>query len=257
MLTTDECEKIIENCYAFDLLPVKRTTQAQRDKVSKFKKTIKDGKNDTIRILTSVALKMITGQRAQSDNLDIKNAEQYREIINDINYCDMATEDICVSFYNQSCHFREQRKKAQEDLYNQREELNEIIENQKYKIKESIINNTVNLNTIETLEKTNETLRDKLLQYDSDNEEEQEELNYDNMDQNDNLHQIINSLKEELDEAKYQNSMLKGQLETNEIVDYQSEEEDTANEEAQAIFDNAAKRNEEKRLANRKKHGLV
>jgi len=259
MLTTDECEKIIENCIAFDLLPSKtnRKTQSQRDKVSKFKKLLKNTSNDSIRILSSLVIKMITGQRSLSKDLQIKNEEQYRAIISDINYSDMSSEDICVDFYNQICHYKQKWKKAQEELYNQRVEYERIIELKKERINDlnNKNNHLTSLNSDLNLQ--NDHLRDSLLKYDSDDDEcEDYRLDYDKMNISDNLQKDINTLQEQLREKEYEISILKGRLETNDIK-CESEEEDQTAEEAKAFFAQLEAQNNQKRMENRKKFGIA
>lgn len=257
MLTTDECEKIIDNCVAFDLLPAKRQSASERNKVSKFKKLLKTTNNDSIRILSELVIKLIQGQRSNSEDLDIKNLEQYRAIVTDISYCDMSTEDICVNLYETSKHYIDQRKKAQEDLYNQRVEYERII-----KVKEQMIsefNSKMNQLTSRYTEVClhRDQLRDKFLEMDSDDSDYEEEpkVDYNKMNESNNLQQVINSLQDQLEEKDYQINMLKGQLETNDIK-CESEEEDNADKEAEAFFAQKAAENEQKRLARRKKFGM-
>lgn len=256
MLTTDECEKIIDNCVAYDLLPEKRHTGAERNKVSKFKNLLKNTSNDSIRILSSLVLKMITGQRSLSNDHQIKNEEQYREITSDITYCDMTTEDICVSLYNNVCHHRDLRKKAQEDLYNQRVEYERIIKNKKEMITDYNTKNNKLTTLNNDLQLHNDHLRDLLMKYDSDESDcEDYGVNYDKMNDMNNLQQVIHSLQEKLQEKEYEISKLKGQLNTIDIK-CESEEEDHADEKATAFFSQKEAEWNQKKMANRKKFGM-
>ncbi len=254
MLTTDESELVIKNCVAFNLLPEKRQSAAERNKVSKFKKLLKTTSNDSIKILASLVLIIIKGQRSNTKDLEIQYAEEYRTIASDTNYCEMKTEDICVNLWRQSQYYLKEKKNICEDLYNQRIEYERIIKDKEDKIKEF----KYQINQLETLNRDlnlkNLDLVDRLLKYDSD-ESDEEEMNYDKMNDDTNLNEIINDLENKLEEANYQNKILKGQLETVDIK-CETEEEDTACEEAKQEFDNLAKANEAKRLANRKKFGM-
>lgn len=257
MLTTDESELVIKNCVAFNLLPEKRQSASERNKVSKFKKLLKTTSNDSIKILSSLVLSLIRGERSSQMTKDkeIQYAEEYRTIVSDTNYCEMTTEDICVNLWRQSQYYLKEKKNVCEDLYNQRIEYERIIKDKQDKIND--YNNQINqLNIInKDLNIKSEHLIDRLLKYDSDEEDYDYGLDYDKMNNNTNLNEIISDLQNKLEEANYQNKILKGQIETADIK-YESDEDDTSNEEAKLLLDNLAKINEAKRLANRKKHGM-
>ena len=255
MLTTDESELVIKNCVAFNLLPEKRQSASERNKVSKFKKLLKTTSNDSIKILASLVLIIVKGQRSQTKDLEIQYAEEYRTIASDTSYCEMTTEDICVNLWRQSRYYLKEKKNICEDLYNQRVEYERIIKDKEDKINDY----KYRINQLQTsnrdLNLKNDNLLDRRMKYDSDNESDEEEMNYDKMNDDTNLNEIINDLENQLEEANYQNKILKGQLETADIK-CESEEEDTACEEAKQEFDNLAKANEASRLANRKKFGM-
>ena len=260
---TNEAEKIIEYCVSFDLLPSKRETSADRNKVSNFKSKLKLGKNENTNILISLIMKLIKGQRTYSP--ETKNEEEYRQIINDLNYIDMSPDDICVNIYRSFVIQREQRNQAVEDLYNQRIEYERIIENKKQMIKEcnTKINELNKLNNDLNLQ--NDHLRDKILSYDSDSDSAPlgevaaaaDKVDYNKMDDINNLQLVINSLQEKLEDKDYEINILKGKLNTCDIKCSSEEEEDMIAEEAKSFFSNLEKQNEEKRLANRKKFGMI
>ena len=259
---TNEAEKIIEYCVSFNLLPDKKNRASHKNsqKVSNFKSKLKLGKNENTNILISLIMKLIKGQRTYSP--ETKNEEEYKQIVNDLNYIDMSPDDICVNIYRSFVIQREQRNQAVEDLYNQRIEYERIIENKKQMIKEcnTKINELNKLNNDLNLQ--NDHLRDKILSYDSDSDSADEvaaadKVDYNKMDDINNLQLVINSLQEKLEDKDYEINILKGKLNTCDIKCSSEEEEDMIAEEAKSFFSNLEKQNEEKRLANRKKFGMI
>jgi hypothetical protein len=260
---TNEAEKIIEYCVSFNLLPDKKNRASHKNsqKVSNFKSKLKLGKNENTNILISLIMKLIKGQRTYSP--ETKNEEEYKQIVNDLNYIDMSPDDICVNIYRSFVIQREQRNQAVEDLYNQRIEYERIIENKKQMIKDynTKINELNKLNNDLNLQ--NDHLRDKILSYDSDSDSADEvaaaadKVDYNKMDDINNLQLVINSLQEKLEDKDYEINILKGKLNTCDIKCSSEEEEDMIAEEAKSFFSNLEKQNEEKRLANRKKFGMI
>ena len=264
MLSTDEAELVIKNCIAFNLVPEKRQTAADRNKVSKFKKLLKTSNNDSINILSSLVLELIKGNRSETEDINIIHQEEYRSIIQDVNYCNMSNEDICVSLWRQLTHHLSEKKRVLEDVHNERIEYERIIQNKSEKITESNneINRLTSLNN--NLDKKNEHLVNKLLDYDSDTSDEECALgvDYDAMNNKTLLEKTISDLKFQLEDKDFQIEKLKGMMDTNDIahwVDCPSEEEDHAeqvNQDAKAYFAMLEKQNEAKRLANRKKFDM-
>jgi hypothetical protein len=267
---TNEAEKIIEYCVSFNLLPDKKNRASHKNsqKVSNFKSKLKLGKNENTNILISLIMKLIKGQRTYSP--ETKNEEEYKQIVNDLNYIDMSPDDICVNIYRSFVIQREQRNQAVEDLYNQRIEYERIIENKKQMIKDcnTKINELNKLNN--DLHLQNDYLRDKILSYDSDSDSAPlgevaaaifaataDKVDYNKMDDINNLQAVINSLQEKLEDKDYEINILKGKLNTCDIKCSSEEEEDKVAEEAKLFFSNLEKQNEEKRLANRKKFGMI
>lgn len=255
MLSTDEAELVIKNCIAFNLVPEKRQTAADRNKVSKFKKLLKTSNNDSINILSSLVLELIKGTRSQTDDINIIQKEEYRAIIQDVNYCNLSNEDICVSLWRQLTHHLSEKKRVLEDIHNERIEYERIIQNKSEKIAE--LNNEINrLTSLNNhLDKKNDHLLNKLLDYDSDTSDEECGIDYDAMNNKTLLEKTISDLKFQLEDKDFQIEKLKGMIETNDIV-IEEEEEDDVNEDAKAYFAMLEKQNEAKRLANRKKFDL-
>jgi len=255
MLSTDEAELVIKNCIAFNLVPEKRQTAAERNKVSKFKKLLKTSNNDSINILSSLVLELIKGNRSETEDIDIIHQEEYRAIIQDVNYCNMSNEDICVSLWRQLTHHLSEKKTVLEDVYNERIEYERIILNKSEKIAE--LNNEINrLTSLNNhLDKKNEHLVNKLLDYDSDTSDEECGIDYDAMNNKTLLEKTISDLKFQLEDKDFQIEKLKGMMETNDIV-IEEEEDDDVNQDAKAYFAMLEKQNEAKRLANRKKFDM-
>lgn len=258
MLSTDEAELVIKNCIAFNLVPEKRQTAADRNKVSKFKKLLKTSNNDSINILSSLVLELIKGTRSQTDDINIIQKEEYRAIIQDVNYCNLSNEDICVSLWRQLTHHLSEKKRVLEDIHNERIEYERIIQNKSEKIAE--LNNEINrLTSLNNhLDKKNDHLLNKLLDYDSDTSDEECGIDYDAMNNKTLLEKTISDLKFQLEDKDFQIEKLKGMIDiynSNDIV-IEEEEEDDVNEDAKAYFAMLEKQNEAKRLANRKKFDL-
>jgi hypothetical protein len=185
----DHAELICDTCIKYGLLPNKseRKTQAIRNHCSKFKGKLENNSQENSQILIDLVIKLIQDKSTLNDNIKSNYLQEFKDIINTrgppqndeeglLVYLNTSVEDICVSLSRQSNSFRQQRTEIQEKLYNDTKEYQRIIEN-KNKTIESLQGKISSLEAaLSQSEKTREKQFEKLLEYDSDTDEEIEEI---------------------------------------------------------------------------------
>tara|TARA_R100001244_G_scaffold107591_2_gene79715 strand:+ start:92 stop:841 length:750 start_codon:yes stop_codon:yes gene_type:complete len=239
----DTADLIVDACVKYDLLPAKRKTQQVRDLVAGFRKKIKNNKQFNSQVMIDLCLSLIKDKSRLNDTIETNYAQEFKDIVNSEGFLTMSIEDICVCLSNQKVRFLAERKTAVEDLYNEREESKRIIEMKNKRLEELSKENTQLKRDLMVSEETRKNQFDKLLEYDSDCEED----TY----QKGDIYGV----------PLIQHTDLVEEEEEEEPIKYdspdQSEEEeeinDKAAEEAKLFFKKLEAENEEKRIANRKR----
>tara|TARA_R110000803_G_scaffold145811_1_gene211581 strand:+ start:723 stop:1448 length:726 start_codon:yes stop_codon:yes gene_type:complete len=239
----DNAKLIVDTCVKYELLPAKRTTPADRNKVSKFKKDLMNSNQPNKQVLIDLCLSLIKDKSQLNDNIETNYNQEFKDIVNSECYLGMTVEDICVSLWRQSDFHIQERKKALEDLYNQKVEYERIIKNKNDMITEHNYQNNKLTKLNKHLDEKNDFLINKLEKYDTDSEEEIDIYEVP-------LNQMI------LDEEEEEPIKYDTPEQSEEHAEQQGEEEINTNAEAKAIFDMAEKQHEEKKLQNRKKYGI-
>ena len=244
----DNAKLIVDTCVKYELLPAKRTTPADRNKVSKFKKDLMNSNQPNKKVMIDLCLELIKDKSQLNDNIETNYKQEFKDIMNSKCYLNKSTEDICVCLSNRSRLTEQNRKNAVEDLYNEREESKRIIAELRKK-------NQILSEENQLKEKTNNFLIDQLEKYDSDYEEEEPELDYDELNMVSSYHDKLTELSEILNKRDETIQVLTQQLSMSDYCEEEEEEEEeeAAAEEAKQWIEKLAAENEAKRGANRKR----
>tara|TARA_R110000851_G_scaffold1545_3_gene5710 strand:+ start:2787 stop:3497 length:711 start_codon:yes stop_codon:yes gene_type:complete len=228
---------IVDTCVKYDLLPAKRITAAERNKVSKFKKDLMNSNQSNKKIIIDLCLALIKDKSKLNDNIETNYKQEFKDIVNSECYLNTSIEDICVNLSNRSQNAEQNRKKAVEDLFIEREENKRILELKTKRLEELSKENILLKGDLAVSEETRKNQFDKLMEYDSDCEED----TYIKKDLYDNVPVIHYEEPEE--PIKY------------DTPDQSEEEEvnDQSAEEAKLWIEKLAAENEAKREANRKR----